>query len=186
MAALPDGTMVLRLRQEGRDQIAVLDPTSGGLRRLEQPWVQISALTASGDTIVLIGATDDHPSAVATVALGGGSEWLHRPTQAPLDRRSVSVATPVRFPTRAGVDAQMLVYRPTSRLVAGPSDSRPPLLVLCHGGPIADPGDAQYLLDRVPGVDGFYGASSMERLPTEIAIARQVTEFVGLSLKRNP
>lgn len=142
MAALPDGTMVLRLRQEGRDQIAVLDPTSGGLRRLEQPWVQISALTASGDTIVLIGATDDHPSAVATVALGGGSEWLHRPTQAPLDRRSVSVATPVRFPTRAGVDAQMLVYRPTSRLVAGPSDSRPPLLVLCHGGPTGacDPG----------------------------------------------
>ncbi len=63
---------------------------------------------------------------------------------------------------------------------------RSDLLVLCHGGPIADPVDAQYILDRVPGVDGFYGASSMERLPTEIAIARQVTEFVGLSLKRNP
>jgi predicted TIM-barrel enzyme len=63
---------------------------------------------------------------------------------------------------------------------------RSDLLVLCHGGPIADPSDAQYILDRVPGVDGFYGASSMERLPTEIAISRQVTEFVGLSLKQNP
>lgn len=63
---------------------------------------------------------------------------------------------------------------------------RSDLLVLCHGGPIADPSDAQYILDRVPGVDGFYGASSMERLPTEIAIARQVTEFVGLRLKKNP
>jgi predicted TIM-barrel enzyme len=60
---------------------------------------------------------------------------------------------------------------------------RPDLLVLCHGGPIADPADAQFILDRVPGVDGFYGASSMERLPTEIAIARQVRDFVGLKLR---
>jgi predicted TIM-barrel enzyme len=64
---------------------------------------------------------------------------------------------------------------------AGKSE-RPDLLVLCHGGPIADPEDAQYILDHVPSVDGFYGASSMERLPTEIAIARQVREFVGLKL----
>jgi len=60
--------------------------------------------------------------------------------------------------------------------------ARADLLVLCHGGPIADPADAQFILDRVPSVDGFYGASSMERLPTEVAIARQVREFVGLTL----
>ena len=46
-----------------------------------------------------------------------------------------------------------------------------------------DPADAQFILDRVPSVDGFYGASSMERLPTEIAIARQVRDFVGLKLR---
>jgi predicted TIM-barrel enzyme len=62
--------------------------------------------------------------------------------------------------------------------------ARPDLLVLCHGGPIADPADAQFILDRVPAVDGFYGASSMERLPTEIAIARQVREFVGLKVRQ--
>jgi predicted TIM-barrel enzyme len=61
--------------------------------------------------------------------------------------------------------------------------ARPDLLILCHGGPIADPADAQFILDRVSGVDGFYGASSMERLPTEVAIARQVRDFVGLSLR---
>jgi predicted TIM-barrel enzyme len=60
--------------------------------------------------------------------------------------------------------------------------ARADLLVLCHGGPIADPADVQLILDRVPSVDGFYGASSMERLPTELAIARQVREFVGLRL----
>ncbi len=60
--------------------------------------------------------------------------------------------------------------------------ARADVLVLCHGGPIADPADAQFILDRVASVDGFYGASSMERLPTEVAIARQVREFVGLTL----
>jgi predicted TIM-barrel enzyme len=54
---------------------------------------------------------------------------------------------------------------------------RPDVLVLCHGGPIAEPEDAQFILDRVPQCDGFYGASSMERLPTEKAIAEQVARF---------
>jgi len=57
------------------------------------------------------------------------------------------------------------------------------LLVLCHGGPIAEPVDAQYVLDRAPSVDGFYGASSMERLPTELAISQQVRDFMGLKLR---
>jgi predicted TIM-barrel enzyme len=55
-------------------------------------------------------------------------------------------------------------------------------LVLCHGGPIAAPKDAQYILERCRGVEGFYGASSMERLPAEIAITAQVREFTGLRL----
>jgi predicted TIM-barrel enzyme len=56
------------------------------------------------------------------------------------------------------------------------------VLVLCHGGPIAAPDDAQFILERAPLVDGFYGASSMERLPTELAIAEQVGQFTGLKL----
>jgi predicted TIM-barrel enzyme len=55
-------------------------------------------------------------------------------------------------------------------------------LVLCHGGPIASPDDAQYILDRCP-VDGFYGASSMERLPAERAITEQVKAFSRLTLQ---
>jgi len=61
---------------------------------------------------------------------------------------------------------------------------RPEVLVLCHGGPIAMPEDARYVLDRVAGLDGFYGASSMERLPTEEAIARQTRKFMSLRLKQ--
>jgi predicted TIM-barrel enzyme len=59
-------------------------------------------------------------------------------------------------------------------------------LVLCHGGPIASPEDAQFILDRCTGVEGFYGASSMERLPTEVAITEQVRQFGRLHLARPP
>lgn len=56
----------------------------------------------------------------------------------------------------------------------------PDLLVLCHGGPIAEPEDAQYVLERTEGVVGFFGASSVERLPTERAITAQVEAFKAI------
>jgi predicted TIM-barrel enzyme len=57
------------------------------------------------------------------------------------------------------------------------------ILVLCHGGPIAEPADAQYILDHTEGIVGFYGASSMERLPVEPAIRERVREFAGLRFR---
>ncbi len=54
------------------------------------------------------------------------------------------------------------------------------ILVLCHGGPIAEPADAQFILDNTEGVVGFYGASSTERLPVEPAIINRVREFTQL------
>jgi predicted TIM-barrel enzyme len=56
----------------------------------------------------------------------------------------------------------------------------PDIIVLCHGGPISDPEDAAYVLSRTTGVAGFFGASSIERLPTETAIANQVRAFKGI------
>ncbi|MFP6675129.1 MAG: phosphoenolpyruvate hydrolase family protein [Pirellulaceae bacterium] len=58
------------------------------------------------------------------------------------------------------------------------------ILVLCHGGPIAEPSDAQYILDHTDGIVGFYGASSMERLPVEPAIENRVREFTELAITR--
>jgi predicted TIM-barrel enzyme len=57
------------------------------------------------------------------------------------------------------------------------------VLVLCHGGPIAEPQDAQYILDHTEGIVGFYGASSMERLPVEPAIRDRVREFTQLRFR---
>lgn len=60
---------------------------------------------------------------------------------------------------------------------------RPDVIVLCHGGPIAMPDDAQYILHRAAACHGFYGASSMERLPVETAIAAQTRAFKSLTKK---
>ncbi|ULL16731.1 phosphoenolpyruvate hydrolase family protein [Paenibacillus sp. H1-7] len=57
---------------------------------------------------------------------------------------------------------------------------KPDILVICHGGPISEPEDAGYVLKRTRGVSGFFGASSIERLPTEIAITEQVRKFKSL------
>ncbi|GAB5513809.1 MAG: phosphoenolpyruvate hydrolase family protein [Rhodopirellula baltica] len=73
--------------------------------------------------------------------------------------------------------------RLVSEIASAARDVRSDVFVLCHGGPIAEPDDAQYVMDRCP-IDGFYGASSMERLPTERAITSQVRSFVDLKLSR--
>ena len=56
----------------------------------------------------------------------------------------------------------------------------PDIIVLCHGGPISMPEDAEYVLQNTKGVDGFYGASSVERLPSEIAIRGQMEKFKAI------
>ncbi|MFN4098383.1 MAG: phosphoenolpyruvate hydrolase family protein [Pararhodobacter sp.] len=60
----------------------------------------------------------------------------------------------------------------------------PDVLVLVHGGPVSQPEDARYVLEHAPGCDGFYGASSMERLPVEAAITEQTRSFKSI-LRRN-
>lgn len=57
----------------------------------------------------------------------------------------------------------------------------PDVLVLCHGGPIATPADAEYILRRCPQCHGFYGASSMERLPAETALTERTRQFVAIA-----
>jgi predicted TIM-barrel enzyme len=56
----------------------------------------------------------------------------------------------------------------------------PDILVLCHGGPIAEPDDAAYVLANTDGVVGFFGASSMERLPTEVAMTENMRRFKSI------
>ncbi|MBB6487905.1 phosphoenolpyruvate hydrolase family protein [Rhizobium lusitanum] len=68
-------------------------------------------------------------------------------------------------------------------IAAAARSVNPDIIVLCHGGPIAEPEDARYILERCPGCHGFYGASSMERLPVEKALVEQTRAFKNLVIK---
>ena len=60
--------------------------------------------------------------------------------------------------------------------------ANPDVLVICHGGPVHGPDEAAFIIKSVPGVAGFYGASSIERLPVEPAIVARVQEFKAITV----
>ncbi len=70
---------------------------------------------------------------------------------------------------------------PISNWAAAAKAINPDVLILCHGGPIATPDDAQFILAHCKGCHGFYGASSMERLPTEVALTETTKRFTRIT-----
>mgnify|MGYP000054459627 CR=1 FL=1 len=82
----------------------------------------------------------------------------------------------------AGTAMQLVdCVAPVNAWAAAAKDVNPDVIVLCHGGPIATPEDAQFILQQCPNCDGFYGASSMERLPTEVALTETTRRFTQIS-----
>jgi predicted TIM-barrel enzyme len=71
-----------------------------------------------------------------------------------------------------------------NKIIDAARSERSDVIVLCHGGPISSPEDVAVILAKCPAVNGFFGATSMERLPAEIAITEQVRKFTSLSLKK--
>jgi predicted TIM-barrel enzyme len=66
------------------------------------------------------------------------------------------------------------------KIITAARAENPDVIVLCHGGPISEPEDAAYVLNHTKNLDGFYGASSMERLPTEVGITEQIKRFSSI------
>jgi predicted TIM-barrel enzyme len=62
------------------------------------------------------------------------------------------------------------------------SEVREDIIVLCHGGPIATPDDARFIIEQTKGVHGFFGASSLERLPVETAMKEVTQSFKAIRL----
>ncbi|CRH73073.1 TIM-barrel signal transduction protein [Chlamydia trachomatis] len=67
-----------------------------------------------------------------------------------------------------------------SGIVAAVKEENPDALVICHGGPIAEPKDAEYIIHNVKGIDGFFGATSIERLAAERSIKAQTEAFKAI------
>lgn len=73
-----------------------------------------------------------------------------------------------------------------SRIIEAGKNERSDVLVICHGGPIAEPADVAWVIEHTAGLDGFFGASSIERLATEVAITEQTRGFKSLGAMRKP
>jgi predicted TIM-barrel enzyme len=84
--------------------------------------------------------------------------------------------------SRSGISLDEAVAR-VQALHDAATAVNPDILCLCHGGPIAEPDDAQYVLERTTGIVGFFGASSMERLPTEIAMTENMRRFKSIPIQ---
>jgi predicted TIM-barrel enzyme len=84
--------------------------------------------------------------------------------------------------SRSGITLDEAVER-VQALGDAAREVNPDILCLCHGGPIAEPDDAQYVLERTTGIVGFFGASSMERLPTEVAMTENMKRFKSIPIQ---
>jgi predicted TIM-barrel enzyme len=132
---------------------------------------------------------------VALIALAREMElltcpYVHNPEEARLMAEAgadilvphVGLTTKGMIGARSALDLDEAARRVQAMAEAAWS-VRPDLLVLCHGGPIAEPADVAEIFRRTRGIAGFFGASSIERLPTEQAIVSQVRAFAALRLE---
>jgi predicted TIM-barrel enzyme len=115
--------------------------------------------------------------------------YVHNPDEAvAMAQAGADILVPhVGLTTKGMIGAQTaLTLEDAAQRVQAMADAafslREDVIVLCHGGPIAEPEDVRFVLSRTKGIAGFFGASSIERLPTEPAIIRQVEEFTALNL----
>jgi dienelactone hydrolase len=154
MAELPDGTLVARMTQDGRDALVIIDPdiatnstapasqTTSSPAVLEQPCVAISNVVAHGDQVAYIGATPDKPTAVYLLTPNRDGRTRAQPaltevttavtTLAPAD---IAHGEALHLTGRSGRPIHANFYRPTLRGMDTPADAKPPLIVFCHSGP---------------------------------------------------
>jgi predicted TIM-barrel enzyme len=85
---------------------------------------------------------------------------------------------------RTGLTLDQAVSR-VQALRDAAQEVNPGILCLCHGGPISEPADAQYVIENTTGIVGFFGASSMERLPTEIAMTENMKRFKSIPIQES-
>ena len=138
--------------------------------------------TDSAYNIALLKGTYDHSQLIYDLGwilyyLLWGAAALH-PSMRVLEEPSEARARLTR--SRLAVLGLACLISPAIRFAQ--AIHNPDVLVLCHGGPISEPEDARYILEHTRGVAGFFGASSIERLPTEVAITGCVKQFKGIVL----
>ncbi|OFW75449.1 MAG: peptidase [Actinobacteria bacterium RBG_16_68_12] len=168
-AFVDGGRVACSYDHDGLTSFAVLDPESDGLRDLDLPHTSLGAphVVAEGSTVVLVAGSATIPNQVVRVDVGTGTvEVLRSSAQVPVDAAHFSAPRPIEFPTEGGLTAHALYYPPTNPRYTAPEESRPPLIVMSHGGPtgnataIFSPGMQFWTSRGFAVVDVNYGGST--------------------------
>lgn len=122
--------------QDGIWRLAKIETDTGKLETIETPYNTISSLRISNGTVAFIGGSSDKASAVVLLDLETGQiEELQRGSDLEFDAGYISTVEAVEFPTAGGLTAHGLLYPPRNKVYVAPSDEKPPLVVMVHGGP---------------------------------------------------
>jgi len=133
---LPDGSIVAVGRSGSRDRLYLLGPASGQVELIDVPFTEMSSLVVDGDRVVLRAASPTSPFAIVELdPATGATTVLRQSMSTAFDPADISVPEAVEFPTTGDRTAFGLFYPPHNRLVGGPEDELPPLMVTSHGGP---------------------------------------------------
>ena len=136
---LEDGRIACAYELDGRTFFAVCDPESGKLEDLDVPndaWWGGPFVTTEGSQMVFIAGSATTPNQIVRLDVStGASEVVRTSVTVPVDTDCLSVPVPIEFSTENGLTAHALAYPPTNNEYAAPSDARPPLIVMSHGGP---------------------------------------------------
>jgi dipeptidyl aminopeptidase/acylaminoacyl peptidase len=137
-AFLGDGRIACVVTRKAVDSLELLDPATGALEPAGLDWTSYTPtmLAADGSHVVFAGASPTEPVTVAAWVVESGEQTiLHRVIDLGLDPAEIPLPRPIEFPTTGGAAAHAFYYPPTSSHYEGPTDERPPLQVVCHGGP---------------------------------------------------
>ncbi len=141
-----DGRIITAYCEEGIWRLGMIDPSAGVLERLPVEHTEIADVAVSGREVVFTGSSRHRPEEVVRLNLDtGGKDVLRSSLTAEIDPESISVGRPLEFPTTGGEVAHGFFYPPKSAVFEAPKRTRPPLIVMSHGGPTAATGNGYQL-----------------------------------------
>jgi dipeptidyl aminopeptidase/acylaminoacyl peptidase len=157
-AFLGDDRIACVVTRAAVDALELLDPETGALEPIGLDWTAYRSLAAAGGRVAFVAASPTAPPTVVTYDTATGREERIRTSlDVELDPAMISAPQAIQFPTRDGAAAHAFYYPPASAEWSGPVDQRPPLRVICHGGPTAHAApeldlEIQYFTQRGIGV----------------------------------
>lgn len=159
--------IICAFTKHGKEQLAFLNTESGELREINSPYTDIGGVTARGRRVFFNAGSPTEFGAVVLFDVDTGAfTTLKKSCNLTIDPGYISVAQVIEFPTENGLTAHAFFYPPHNQDYTAPSDERPPLLVMSHGGPTGATSDAlrlniQYWTSRgIAVLDVNYGGST--------------------------